>query len=60
MTAFMSRGAPNDKYDIQHLLMTFPDDIQSFKDHLDPDCVDHFLDTVSTAARDRWKRFFGR
>ncbi|KAL2007258.1 hypothetical protein VTN00DRAFT_8696 [Thermoascus crustaceus] len=61
MTAFMARGKASDRMDVRFLLQTFPDEVQEVRDRLDPEAVDHFLESsVFDGNREYWKRILGR
>lgn len=59
MAAFLARCGNHDLIDIQHLLLTYPNEIQAFADRLDPEAVSVFLQNVSAANRARWSAVLG-
>lgn len=49
MTAFLARRGNRDFTDIEHLVMTYPNEIRAFANQLDPEAVSFLL-----TYRPRW------
>ena len=60
MIAFLARRGNRDLMDIQHLLLTFPNEVRESANDLDQEAVSFFLGTVPAAKRSRWSAVLGR
>lgn len=45
--------------DIQHLLLTYPNEVRDSANDLDQEAVSFFLETVPVAKRSRWSAILG-
>lgn len=55
LTAFLARRGNQDFTDIEHLVMTYPNEIRAFANRLDPEALNFLL-----TYRPRWGPIFGR
>ena len=55
LTAFLARRGNQDFTDIEHLVMTYPNEIRAFANRLDPEAL-----SVLLTYRPRWAPIFGR